>query len=88
MRWYVRSAGHTDAHYGALAMDGTVLAVCGLSFRPQPHMFGDGPAVLAPPVDPVRCCPQCVAAGQDTRHAEEGAAVAELIHTLGGGDLQ
>lgn len=92
MRWYVRSAGRTDAHYGALAMDGTVLAKCGLGFRPQPHMFGDGPAVLTPPVDPARCCPDCQAAAdttpaQDTG-AKEGAAVADLIQTLGGGELR
>lgn len=86
MQWYVRSAGRTDAHYGALAMDDTVLAKCGLMFRPQPQLFGDGPTVLAPPVDPVRCCAQCVAAEQDTRQPEEGAAVADLIEILGGGE--
>jgi len=30
-------------------MDDTVLAKCGLTFRPQPQLFGDGLAVLAPP---------------------------------------
>lgn len=86
MQWYVRSAGHTDAHYGALVMDGMVLAVCGLSFWPQPQLFGNGPAVLAPPVNPARCCLRCVTVEQHTRH-DDAALVADLIETLGGGDL-
>jgi hypothetical protein len=81
VEWFVRSAGHTDAHYGALEADGTVDARCGVRFRPQQRMFCPGPFVLCPPVDLKRCCPQCQTAadrGQET----EGAAVAGLMGRL------
>lgn len=82
VQWYVRSAGHADAHYGRLTGEGTVSARCGLTLRPQPHLFNRGPAVLQPPIDAARCCPRCRCA--DTREQDaDGAAVAGLIDTLG-----
>jgi hypothetical protein len=86
MRWYVRSAGHRDAHCGALAMDGRVVALCGVSFPPQPDLFGPGPLWLRSPADSARCCPTCLAASArqhaETRPDADGAAVAGLIDTL------
>jgi hypothetical protein len=35
MDWYVRSAGHADAHYGLLGDDSTATARCGVRFQPQ-----------------------------------------------------
>lgn len=82
MEWYVRSAGHTDAHYGLLEDDCMTTARCGVRFRPQQQLFGDGPLSLHPPIDPLRCCPQCQTV--DTSEQEtDGAAVAGLIDTLG-----
>ncbi len=71
----MRSTGHTDAHYGALEVDGTVDARCGGKFRPQQEMFGSVPLVLCPPVDLERCCSQCQTAA-DRGQATEGAVVA------------
>jgi hypothetical protein len=51
MRWYVRTAGPRDAHYGALARDGRVVALCGVSFTPQPDLFEPGPQWLRSPAD-------------------------------------
>lgn len=61
MHWSVRSAAHHDAHHGALTAHGTVAALCGLVFRPQPDLLTPAPLVLHPPVDPSRCCPHCQA---------------------------
>lgn len=44
----MRSAGHTDTHYGPLTIYGTVLAAYGVSFRPQPGLFEPGPRHLGP----------------------------------------
>lgn len=63
MPWHARSTGHTDVHHGQLCGDGTVTAECGLSFVPEPELFGTGPRMLHPPVDPARCCSDCVAVG-------------------------
>lgn len=41
-----RSAGHTDAHYGPLTIDGTVLAAYGVSFRPSPDYSSPALAIL------------------------------------------
>ncbi|PZS31475.1 MAG: hypothetical protein DLM61_08500 [Pseudonocardiales bacterium] len=81
MEWYLRSAGHADAHYGRMTGDGTVSARCGVSFRPEPPLFEQGHTVLPRPVDPVQCCPDCRAAGE--AGDADGAAVAGLIDTLG-----
>ncbi|MGH3783365.1 MAG: hypothetical protein ACRDR6_17150 [Pseudonocardiaceae bacterium] len=81
VEWYLRSAGHADAHYGRMTGDGTVSARCGVSFRPESPLFGEGHAVLPRPVDPVQCCPNCRAAGE--AGDADGAAVAGLIDTLG-----
>lgn len=86
MRWYVLTAGHHDAHYGALAMNGTVVAHCGMSFTPQPDLFELGPLWLRSPADPARCCPH-LPDHQHPQHTEtptetDGATVAGLIETL------
>jgi hypothetical protein len=81
VEWYLRSAGHADAHYGRMNGDGTVSARCGVSFRPELQLFEQDHAFLRRPVDPVQCCPDCRAAGEGWD--ADGAAVAGLIDTLG-----
>jgi hypothetical protein len=80
MRWDVRTAGHRDAHRGALVMDGRVVALCGVSFTPQPDLFEPGPLWLRSPADPARCCSTCLtasaSAADDHRAAGELAALA------------
>jgi hypothetical protein len=83
MRWYVRSAGHRDAHHGALAMNGTVLARCGLTFTPQPDLFEPGPLWPRAPANPAPCRPTCLATSpREPTEAVDGASVARLIETL------
>jgi hypothetical protein len=86
MRRYVRTAGHRDAHCGALAMDGRVVALCGVSFTPQPDLFEPGPLWLRLPADPAWCCPTCLTTSTrqptETLTEADGAAVARLIETL------
>jgi hypothetical protein len=71
---------------GALAMNGTVIAHCGMSFIPQPDLFEPGPLWLRPPADPAPCCPTCLITSTrqptETQTAADGAAVAGLIETL------
>ena len=54
---------------------------CGVTFIPERRPFGEGPAVVRPPVDPVAACPTCVAAGRKTE-GSDGVAVAGLVETL------
>ena len=43
MTWYLRSIGDHDTHCGALRpADGTVAALCGVTFVPRPLPFGRG----------------------------------------------
>ena len=81
-KWYLRSLNDGDAHHcDRVNDDGTVTARCGLTFLPERRLFGEGPAVVRPPVDPIQACPQCRAAGEKTADPD-GVAVQSLIATL------
>ncbi len=58
MSWYLRSLGDRDTHRGALCNDGTVVTLCGVTFRPRllPDSAG---ALPGQPPDPAQICPQC-----------------------------
>lgn len=67
--WYLRSLGDHDTHCGSLHKDGTVSALCGARFAPQPTMRVVGPplgelatgplALPGNPPDPEQVCPEC-----------------------------
>ncbi|MFY9808275.1 MAG: hypothetical protein WAK86_13540 [Pseudonocardiaceae bacterium] len=83
-KWYLRSTDNSDGdahHCDRVNDDGTVTARCGLTFLPERRLFGDGPAVVRPPVDPIQGCPQCRAAGEQTEDPD-GVAVRGLIEAL------
>lgn len=73
MTWYLRSLRDQDTHRGELRGDGTVLAVCGATFRPRPTLTVVGPppgtlangplALKGSPSDPDQTCPQCKCGG-------------------------
>ena len=78
MEWYVRSAGHTDAHYGLLDDDsplrGEIPAATATVRRRT--------TVSTPPDRPAAMLPTSQTA--DTSEQEtDGAAVAGLVDTLG-----
>lgn len=80
-KWYLRSYKDGDAHYcDGVNEDDTVTARCGRTFLPETQLFGEGPAVVRPPVDPLQACPKCVAEGNTTD--PDGAAVRGLIDAL------
>ena len=64
MSWYLRSLCDHDTHRGELRKDGTVVALCGVTFRPRLLPAG---AVALPgqPPDPAQICPQCYRAAID-----------------------
>jgi hypothetical protein len=79
-RWYLRSFKDGEAHYGRINEDAMVTARCGLTFVPQPRLFGKGPAFARPPVDPLQACPKC---RTTATHADtDGAEVQGLIEIL------
>ena len=81
-KWYLRSYTDGDAHHcDQINDDGTVTARCGLAFLPERRLFGEGPAVVRPPVDPIQACPECRTAGTKTEDPD-GVAVRGLIETL------
>ncbi len=64
MSWYVRSTNERDTHdAGGVHRDGSVVAVCGLRFRP---LLTRGVKALSGPLDPEQVCPAC-RADQDAR---------------------
>jgi hypothetical protein len=72
-KWYLRSQNDGDAHHcDRVNDDGTVTARCGLTFLPERRLFGEGPAVVRPPVDPIQACPQCRAAEKEDRRSRWG----------------
>lgn len=82
-KWYLRSYTDGDTHCGRVSVDAMVSARCGVTFAPLPRLFGEGPAVVRPPIDPVAACPACAAAGEKTENADpDGVAVAGLVETL------
>jgi hypothetical protein len=58
--WYLRSMGDHDTHRGALRpAEGTVVALCGVTFVPRPLPFGRGLGFSGNPPDPEQVCPAC-----------------------------
>jgi hypothetical protein len=58
MSWYLRSLCDHDTHRGELRHDGTVVALCGVTFRPRLLPAGTV-ALPGQPPDPAQICPQC-----------------------------
>ncbi|MGH3933593.1 MAG: hypothetical protein ACRDS1_01185 [Pseudonocardiaceae bacterium] len=63
-KWYLRSTADDDTHRGRLFGDGTVMADCGLVFRPMKALRDRGPALRGYPPDPGQVCPRCKEAGR------------------------
>jgi len=60
LTWYLRSYQDEDTHRAAaLAADGTVRAMCGLTFQPVVHPLDGVPACLSSPPDALQMCPAC-----------------------------
>lgn len=84
-KWYLRSDADGDAHRGYLNDDNTVTGACGVKFTPQPRMFGKGPTVLRPPLDPRQACPSCQRPALRQNSVDEerdGAAIRNLTERL------
>lgn len=58
MSWYLRSLCDRDPHRGELRHDGTVVALCGVTFRPRLQPAGTV-ALPGQPPDPAQIYPQC-----------------------------
>lgn len=58
-RWYLRSTADHDTHRGRLFGNNTVMADCGLTFRPRKALRDRGPALPGYPPDPDQVCPTC-----------------------------
>jgi hypothetical protein len=56
--WYLRSLCDRDTHRGELRHDGTVIALCGITFRPRLLPAGTV-ALPGQPPDPAQICPRC-----------------------------
>jgi hypothetical protein len=82
-RWYVRTAGHRDAHDGALAMNGTVVAHRGISFTPATRPVRAGTAVAAVTGRPgavlLTCLTPSIRQQAQTLIEADGAPVAGLV---------
>ncbi len=60
MIWYLRSIGDHDTHRGVLRpAEGTVTALCGVTFVPRVLPFGRGLGFPGNPPDPEQVCPAC-----------------------------
>lgn len=57
MSWYLQSVKNQDTHRGTLSR-GSVIAVCGIRFRPLTVAFGRT-ALPGPPADPSQICQHC-----------------------------
>ncbi|MBV8995593.1 MAG: hypothetical protein JO287_18275 [Pseudonocardiales bacterium] len=58
--WYLRTYKDEDTHRAAaVASDGTVQAVCGMTFVPLLHPLDGSPACLTSPPDMLQVCPRC-----------------------------
>lgn len=57
--WYLRSLADRDTHRGELQPNGTVVAVCGATFRPRALRSLGSLALPGGPSDPDQICPQC-----------------------------
>jgi len=60
MTWFVASLRDEDTHLGGEVTDGTVMALCGRSFRPLAPL-------TRPPPDPLQVCPSCARSGAGGR---------------------
>ncbi len=58
-KWYLRSTADHDTHRGRLFGNGTVMADCGLAFKPVKALRSRGPALPGYPSDPDQVCPKC-----------------------------
>jgi hypothetical protein len=58
MSWYLRSISDRDTHRGELRPDGTVVARCGVVFRPKSLPY-DRIALPGHPQDRDQICPDC-----------------------------
>ncbi|MGH3975266.1 MAG: hypothetical protein ACRDS9_18350 [Pseudonocardiaceae bacterium] len=58
MSWYLRSINDRDTHCGDLVQDGTVVARCGIRFKPLPLPF-NRIALPGHPQDRDQICPDC-----------------------------
>ncbi len=63
-QWFLRSTGDRDTHRGRLFGNGTVMADCGLAFRPVKALRNRGPALPGYPPDPDQVCGKCKAVGR------------------------
>jgi hypothetical protein len=60
MTWYLRSLGDHDTHRGALRpAEGTVTALCGVTFVLRVLPFGHDLGFSGSPPDPEQVCPAC-----------------------------
>ncbi len=60
MTWYLRSIGDHDTHCGVLRpTEGTVTALCGVTFVPRALPLGRGLGFSGNPPDPEQVCPAC-----------------------------
>ncbi len=57
--WFLRSTADHDTHRGRLFGNGTVMADCGLAFKPVCALRTRGPALPGEPPDPDQVCPKC-----------------------------
>lgn len=62
-QWYLRSTADHDTHRGRMFHDGTVMAECGVTFRPLKALRDRGPALPGYPPDPDQVCPKCKRSG-------------------------
>ncbi len=58
-KWYLRSTADRDTHRGLLLRNGTVMADCGVVFKPLKALRDRGPALPGYPPDPGQVCPTC-----------------------------
>jgi hypothetical protein len=61
-QWYLHSTADRDTHRGQLFGNGTVMAACGLVFRPIKPLRDRGPALPGYPPDADQVCPACAGA--------------------------
>ena len=63
-QWFLRGTADHDTHRGRLFGDGTVMADCGLVFRPRKALRDRGPALPGEPPDPDQVCGKCKGVGR------------------------
>lgn len=77
MWWYLRTSADHDTHSaGGVHRDGSVVAACGVRFRPQTVDDG-GKALPGEPPDPDQICPVCQRVLDDEHLLTEHRATVE-----------